>query len=205
MASKLENLPDKVLHRLINPLLDGYNNPIGYVRDLLDDGYSEREILEDKFKPTGLVGDIFEDADFIAALCKENWDILKSTEPLTQPLKRPKFGEYRVEVKVSVSKYVNEWWHVNTESYSIENCQTISRTKLSNGELDYWEGNIVDEDIIDSDTNDVQIYDITLIKESKNKKPLVEGVSDIIETKSLDDLFKMRLLIEEEILLRLKK
>lgn len=205
MASKLENLPDKVLHRLINPLLDGYNSSIGYVRDLLDDNDSEREILKDKFKPTGLVDDTYEDADFIAALCKENWDALKSTEPLTQPLKRPKFGKYKVEVKVSLSKYGNEWWNVNTESYSRENCEIISRTKMSNGELDYWEGNMVDEDIHESDTHDVEIYDVTLIKESKNKKPLVEGVSNIIESKSLDDLFKMRHLIEEEILLRLKK
>lgn len=205
MASKLENLPDKVLHRLINPLLDGYNSPIGYVRDLLDDNYSEREILKDKFKPTGLVDDIFEDADFIAALCKENWDILKSTEPLTEPLKRPKFGKYKVEIRVSVNKYASEWWNVNTESYSRENCDFISRTKLSNGDLEYWEGNLIDEDVHDSDTTDIEIYDITLIKESKNKKPLVEGVSNIIESKSLDDLFKMRHLIEEEILLRLKK
>lgn len=205
MASKLENLPDKVLHKLINPMLDGYNSSIGYVRDLLDDNDSEREILKDKFKPTGLVDDTYEDADFIAALCKENWDALKSTEPLTQPLKRPKFGKYKVEVKVSLSKYGNEWWNVNTESYSRENCEIISRTKMSNGELDYWEGNMVDEDIHDSDTHDVEIYDVTLIKESKNKKPLVEGVSNIIESKSLDDLFKMRHLIEEEILLRLKK
>ena len=205
MASKLESLPDKVLHRLINPLLDGYNSPIGYVRDLLDGDDSEREILKDKFKPTGLVDDIFEDADFIAALCKENWDALKSTEPLTQPLKRPKFGRYKIEFKVSVSKYVNEWWNVSTESYSRENCEIISRTKASNGDLDYWEGDMVDEDTRDSETHDIEIYDVTLIKESKNKKPLMEGVSNIIESKSLDDLFKMRHLIEEEILLRLKK
>lgn len=205
MASKLESLPDKVLHRLINPLLEGYNNSIGYVRDLLDDSDAERDLLNDKFKPTGLLDYSFEDADFVAALCKENWDALKSTEPLTQPLKRPKIGEYKVEVRVSVTKYANEWWNINAESYSRENCEIISRTKMSNGELDYWEGNMVDEDVRDSETHDVEIYDVTLIKESKNKKPLVEGVSNIIESKSLDDLFKMRLLIEEEILLRLKK
>ena len=205
MASKLENLPDKVLHRLINPLLDGYNSPIGYVRDLLDDNDSEREILKDKFKPTGLVDDIFEDSDFIAALCKENWEALKSTEPLTQPLKRPKFGVYKVEIRASVNKYVTEWWNLNLKSYNRENCEIISRTKASNGDLDYWEGDMVDEDVRDSDTHDIEIYNVTLIKESKNKKPLVEGVSNIIESKSLDDLFKMRHLIEEEILLRLKK
>ena len=205
MASKLENLPDKVLHRLINPLLGGYNNSIGYVRDLLDDSDSERETLKDKFKPTGLTDDIFEDADFIAALCKENWDALKSTEQLTQPLKRPKFGSYKVEIRVLLNKFVTEWWNVNTESYSRDNCEIISRIKVSNGELDYWEGEMVDEDTHDSDTTDIELYDVRFINESKNKKPLVEGVSNIIESKSLDDLFKMRHLIEEEILLRLKK
>ena len=205
MASKLESLPDKVLHRLINPLLEGYNNSIGYVRDLLDDSDSERETLEDKFKPTGLTDDIFEDADFIAALCKENWDTLKSTEQLTQPLKRPKFGSYKVEIRVLLNKSVTEWWNVNTESYSRDNCEIISRIKVSNGELDYWEGEMVDEDTHDSDTTDIELYDVRFINESKNKKPLVEGVSNIIESKSLDDLFKMRHLIEEEILLRLKK
>ena len=205
MASKLENLPDKVLHRLINPLLEGYNSSIGYIRDLLDDNDSERETLYDKFKPTGLVDDIFEDADFIAALCKENWDALKSTEQLTQPLKRPKFGSYKVEIRVLLNKSVTEWWNVNTESYSRDNCEIISRIKVSNGELDYWEGEMVDEDTHDSDTTDIELYDVRFINESKNKKPLVEGVSNIIESKSLDDLFKMRHLIEEEILLRLKK
>ena len=205
MASKLENLPDKVLHRLINPLLEGYNYPIGYIRDLLDDSESERELLEDKFKPTGLMDDIFEDADFIAALCERNWEELKSTEPLTQPLKRPKFGRYKVELKVSLSKYVTEWWEVNSESYSKQNCDIISNTKMSSGELEYWEGNMTDEDVHDSDSHDITVWDVTLINESKNKKPLVEGVSNIIESKSLDDLFKMRHLIEEEILLRLKK
>ena len=205
MASKLENLPDKVLHRLINPLLEGYNSPIGYVRDLLDDSDSERETLKDKFKPTGLTDDIFEDADFIAALCKENWDALKSTKQLTQPLKRPKFGSYKVEIRVLLNKSVTEWWNVNTESYSRDNCEIISRIKVSNGELDYWEGEMVDEDTHDSDTTDIELYDVRFINESKNKKPLVEGVSNIIESKSLDDLFKMRHLIEEEILLRLKK
>ena len=76
---------------------------------------------------------------------------------------------------------------------------------MSNGELDYWEGEMVDEDTHDSDITDVEIHDVRFINESKNKKPLVEGVSNIIESKSLDDLFKMRYLIEEEILLRLKK
>ena len=205
MASKLENLPDKFLHRLINPLLEGYNSSIGYIRDLLDDNDSERETLYYKFKPTGLTDDIFEDADFIAALCKENWDALKSTEQLTQPLKRPKFGSYKVEIRVLLNKSVTEWWNVNTESYSRDNCEIISRIKVSNGELDYWEGEMVDEDTHDSDTTDIEFYDVRFINESKNKKPLVEGVSNIIESKSLDDLFKMRHLIEEEILLRLKK
>jgi hypothetical protein len=205
MASKLENLPDKVLHRLINPLLGGYNSSIGYVRDLLDDSDSQRELLEDKFKPTGLMGDIFEDADFIAALCKNNWEVIKSTEPLSKPLKRPKYGDYEVEVSVSLSKHVTEWWKFSLESYSRENCEMISNTRMSTGELDYWDGDLTDSDTHDSDTHDVSIYSVIPISESKSKKPLVEGVSNIIESKSLDDLFKMRHLIEEEILLRLKK
>ena len=112
---------------------------------------------------------------------------------------------YKVEIRASINKYATEWWNLNLKSYSRENCVDISKTKLSNGELYYWEGNMIDEDVHDTDTNDVEIYDVTLIKESKNKKPLVEGVSNIIESKSLDDLFRMRHLIEEEILLRLKK
>lgn len=209
MASKLENLPDKFLHRLINPLLEGYNNSIGYVRDLLDDSDSERELLEDKFKPTGLMDDIFEDSDFIAALCERNWEELKSTEPLTQPLKKPKFGKYKVDLKVNLSKYVTEWWELSSESYSKQNCDIITNTKMSSGDLDYWEGNMIEEDVHDSDSHTITVWDVTFIdtaiNESKNKKPLVEGVSNIIESKSLDDLFKMRHLIEEEILLRLKK
>jgi hypothetical protein len=64
---------------------------------------------------------------------------------------------------------------------------------------------MTDEDVHDSDSHDITVWDVTLMNESKNKKPLVEGVSNIIESKSLDDLFKMKHLIEEEILLRLKK
>jgi hypothetical protein len=205
MASKLENLPDKFLHKLINPLLEDYAVPIDYVRYLLESNDSERELLEDKFKPTGLLGDIFQDSDFIAALCKENWDALKSNEPLTEPLKRPKFSNYSVELRVTMTKYTSEWWNLSEESYSQKNCELLCETRLSNGELDWWEGNMIEEDVHDTDTNDISIHRIRLISESKNKKPLVEGVFKIIETKSLDDLFKMRHLIEEEIKLRLKE
>jgi hypothetical protein len=205
MASKLENLPDKFLHKFINPLLEGYNRPIDYISNLLGYNDTERELLKEKFKPTGLLDDAFEDSDFIAALCRENWSALKSSEPLQEPLDRPNLGKYKISMRVSISKYGVEWWRVNLSSYNPSNCKLIAETMHSEGLLEYWEGNMIDEDIHDSDTHDVSIEDVELIKESKNKKPLVEGVSNIIENKSLDDLFKMRLQIEEEILLRLKK
>jgi hypothetical protein len=204
MKSNLESVPDKILLKILRKILNdsGAKNISNFIHDL-EEGEGMQKEINSMTKVFGSK-DEWVDIDYITSLIGMNFGQLKSGEDFK--LERPELKKYDVLFRVNLVEYKTDYWkHRGHEYYSKDSAYMMTRIHSNNGNIDYWEGDLVDSDIYDSDTNEISIDDISQINESrKNKKPLSEGVSKIIETKSLDDLFKMRHLIEEEIKLRLK-
>jgi hypothetical protein len=204
MKSSLETVPDKILLKILRKILNdsGAKNISNFIHDLEESEGMQKEINS----MTKVFGskDEWVDIDYITSLIGMNFGQLKSGEDFK--LERPELKKYDVVFRVNLVEYKTDYWKLRGhEYYSKDSAYMMTRIHSNNGNIDYWEGDLVDSDIYDSDTNEISIDDISQINESrKNKKPLSEGASKIIETKSLDDLFKMRHLIEEEIKLRLK-
>lgn len=204
MASELENLPDRILHKLLYPLIKDYVYVERFVESLLSRRNDlTRKELSSVLKLAGLSRELI-DIDYVAELVKNNWDVLSVPDKLQSPLVRPTLGKFNINLRVRVSRYGSEYWKLKTESYSERNCYSISEIREDDGDLQYWDGEMYDEDTYDSDTHEVEIYSVEeIIKESRRKKPLMEGVSNIIKSKSLDELFYMRSIIEEQIKLKI--
>jgi hypothetical protein len=144
------------------------------------------------------------DIDYIAQIAEDNWDALTSPNKLSAPLERPKLKSFNVSFRVSMTKYGVEYWRLKTESYSERNCYKISEIEERDGVLNYWDGEMYDEDTHDSESHNTEIFSVDeILAESSRKKPLIEGVSNTIKSKSLDELFEMRSLIEEQIKLKI--
>jgi hypothetical protein len=204
MKSNLESVPDKILLKILRKILNdsGAKNISNFIHDL-EEGEGMQKEINSMTKVFGSK-DEWVDIDYITSLIGMNFGQLKSGEDFK--LERPELKKYDLVFRVNLVEYKTDYWkHRGHEYYSKDSAYMMTRIHSNNGNIDYWEGDLVDSDIYDSDTNEISIDDISQINESrKNKKPLSEGASKIIETKSLDDLFKMRHLIEEEIKLRLK-
>jgi len=204
MKSNLEAVPDKILLKILRKILNdsGAKNISNFIHDL-EEGEGMQKEINSMTKVFGSK-DEWVDIDYITSLIGMNFGQLKSGEDFK--LERPELKKYDLVFRVNLVEYKTDYWkHRGHEYYSKDSAYMMTRIHSNNGNIDYWEGDLVDSDIYDSDTNEISIDDISQINESrKNKKPLSEGASKIIKTKSLDDLFKMRHLIEEEIKLRLK-
>lgn len=204
MGSELENLSDKILHKLLYQLIKDYAYVGRFVESLLNRRNNQtRNELSSLLKLAGLSRELI-DIDYIAQLVEDNWDALSSPNKLESPLVRPTLGNFNINLRVRVSRYGSEFWKLETESYSERNCYKISEIREDDGDLQYWDGSMYDEDTYDSDTHEVEVYSVEeIVKESIRKKPLLEGVSNIIKSKNLDELFYMRSLIEEQIKLKI--
>jgi len=205
MKSSLETVPDKILLKILRKILNdsGAKNISNFMHDLEEDEGMQREINS----MTKVFGskDEWVDIDYITSLIAMNFDQLKSGEDFK--LERPELKKYEVVFRVNLVEYKTDYWALQGhEYYSKDSAYVMTRIHSNNGNLDYWEGNLVDSDVHDSDTNDISIDYITQMNESiGNKKPLSEGAFQTLSSHSLDDLFKIKQILENEIKLRLKE
>jgi len=205
MKSSLETVPDKILLKILRKILNdsGAKNISNFIHDLEEDEGMQREINS----MTKVFGskDEWVDIDYITSLIAMNFDQLKSGEDFK--LERPELKKYEIVFRVNLVEYKTDYWALKGhEYYSKDSAYAMTRIYSNNGNLDYWEGNLVDSDVHDSETNDISIDYITQMNESiENKKPLSEGAFQTLSSHSLDDLFKIKQILENEIKLRLKE
>lgn len=127
-------------------------------------------------------------------LCIKNHD--KNED---EPLEIPTIKNYTVDFKVFVVRKVNDTWSLKIDSYD----SSFIRDMISNGDYSYYDGNLIDDDVTDSETDDWNIEDVhethnKYQRESKlGKNVLLENREK--RQKELKDLNKLKMIIEERI------
>lgn len=158
---------------------------------------SDLDEISSVLKKFGITDIDYDDYGFFAKLLIENINNLKNDTPLI----RPKLNVYKVHFKTIVRKFVNEYWELEVDSYD----RSYITDMVYNGDFSYYDGEMVDDDVTDSETDDWEITDIVLtekkstrLKESVNSKNILLENRDERQ-KELRELNKLKMIIERRI------
>jgi hypothetical protein len=193
MASNLESIPSKLLFKIFAPIAKEFENPSELSEKVFD--YYEDDLRDKIYERGKLIGfrkNTTEDLDFVARLIELNFEKFQS-DTLEGDLEIPESKEYRVTIKADQTQWISEYWEHRILSYSNRNAENSSRWLESNGDLDYFNGKLVDTDYHDTETTEIGIDSIKPINES------IKKVKSIVEKSDKKTLERLKKLIEERI------
>lgn len=141
--SNLEKVNDKILVILLKEIQ----------REL--DGETEPEFDEfdaaafDALKTMGLGNNSYIDYNFAFELYKKNID-----NDFQIPLIRPKVGLYSIDVEVNSTEYVRRTYRHEISCYDESSVYELFSNILGEGDISVYDGDEIDYDVYDSETND---------------------------------------------------
>jgi hypothetical protein len=141
--SNLEKVNEKILVILLKEIQ----------REL--DGETEPEFEDfdaaafDALKTMGLGNNSYIDYNFAFELYKKNID-----NDFQIPLIRPKAGLYSIEVDVNSTEYVRRTYRHEISCYDESSVYELFRNILNEGDISVYDGDEIDYDVYDSETND---------------------------------------------------
>lgn len=188
-----ENLPQSMLKMILEQMVKE-----GLGTDDCEEIYESSSSLDKIYsilKKFGITDIDYEDFGFFAELFIENPDFKNSD------LKVKKIKKYDVNFRVYVNRRVDEYYRLKINSYS----RRFVRDMIDNGDYSYYDGELIDDDVVDSDTIDWNIENIELSDENskivnehyKYKNSLLEN--DKERKKELKELKKLRMVIDNRI------
>lgn len=164
--SNFEKLSDKILNLILLQILKQYDDEgIEYMRD---DMTSELiDPIGVAVKPFGIPFDRFNDGDFLWNLFKMNVRNL-DYENKNLKLERPVLKEYSYEIDVHEMVYQRLTYRHTLETYS-KKPSFKADYLMDEGDLEWYDGDEIDRDVYDSETNEIKI-DRGSFEEIKSKK-----------------------------------
>jgi len=169
------NIPEGVLKLIIKEMVNE-----GFEPDTMDSIYedtSDLDRIDSVLKKFGITGtDLFE-YGFYSELLALNYD--EKTETIKSPLDIPKRLKVDVWFDVDVRKRITEKYKLTLDTYNTD--RSFINDMISAGDLSYYDGEFYDDDVIDSDTDDWNIVEVSVrdLKESRKKKNVItEGRID---------------------------
>lgn len=164
--SKLEKLNKKLLKKIIEFLYkflseEGIENP---VRNNLGD-YEVFNIVEKTFKILGLGDPDYDDIDFIFSTYMLNFDNIKKGK-IENDLILPTISTYSYEIDVFERISQRVTYQHTYESYSEKNVFPLAKKAEEEGYFSVWDGNQIDSDIFDSETEDIR-WDYSTLRKIK--------------------------------------
>ena len=189
MNSPEKNIPEKVLKLIIKELIKE-----GFDDSDMEAIYSDTQLMK-KMRSTilkfGIRLDDYEQYGFFSEL------FIRHFENLDGQLDIPHREKFIVHFKVFVRRYLSEYWDLPYYSYR----KSFISDMLNNDDISYYDGDLVDEDVTENETDDWRIETITKVKDSmtegKTKKPLVKLDKEVME--ELKHLQELKKTIEERI------
>lgn len=153
--SKFEKFNQRILKdiivRLYKLLLeDGEENPKFY--NISDDGVLKS--IETITKLMGIGDGEYEDIDFIYALYSLNFHLINDGK-IEGDITIPTIGEYSFDIDVRETVYQTVTYRHTTSSYSEKNTVPIVQRADYDGNFSVYDGDIINTDIHDSETNDI--------------------------------------------------
>ena len=184
-----KNIPESILKMMLEQFISegiSYGDMMSVYEDTgtFDD-------IESILKKFGFTDVEYEDIGFFAELFILNKDNIDGQLVIPKPKK------FNLTFKATGRKWYTEWWELDYTAYNID----FVNDMFNNGDLSYYDGTLVDEDIDNTETDDWDLRDITEVKtnigENKSKKPLFESKKGL--NNELKELQKLKMVIEERI------
>lgn len=141
--SNLEKVNDKILVILLKEIqreLDGEAEP---------DFWEFDAAAFDALKTMGLSNKSYIDYNFTFELYKKNID-----NDFQIPLIRPKVGLYSIDVEVNSTEYVRRTYRHEISCYDESSVYELFSNILGEGDISVYDGDEIDYDVYDSETND---------------------------------------------------
>jgi hypothetical protein len=152
--SKLEGLDDKTLIYICQEIInESYESNYGEVADVFE-YESITDIYESNLKIIGLKNIETIDLDFILNLIKLNIENLVQ-EGFDGTLKRPTFGKYFIDAKVNETLFQTVIYQHKIYSYSEDTVSEVANYEEQQGIKSVWEGEHIDTNVYDSETNEI--------------------------------------------------
>lgn len=151
----------------------------------------------------------FWDEDFIYALYFENKDNLEDGTLTEENIEIPVKKEYSVVYSANESLYNINFYETSVEGYNID----LVKEYVMSTEFDWWDGNLVDSETLDSSSDGINTRSISIsevsnsITESKTEeKPYgecnfsaEEFINCVQNHSDLETLYMMKSIIDDEI------
>lgn len=153
--SKLENLDHKILKKIIFFLykkIGKDNKPDLELKEIFDD-------IEYVLRQIG-ISDEYIDIDFIYTLYRLNFDLIDENGLIKEAIIIPDLKNIIQEVTVWERQWTKKKFEHRLESYSIEASEGIFRIQYNNGDVTYWDGRLTEDEITDSEVEDIEFGDI---------------------------------------------
>ena len=147
--SKLEKLPQKNLKFILKRMNEGIEL-LGDRRQLISS--STQKIVKDIFNDIGMnIND--KDMEFVFALYRDNPNYL------TEEIKIPELHEYEIITKRYATISIREYWKNTYESYFNDE-DDVDDFQSWFGGADWWDGEMIDRDEYDEETDETEIDEI---------------------------------------------
>jgi cell division FtsZ-interacting protein ZapD len=73
-----------------------------------------------------------------------------------------------------LTEYKTQWYTTKVSSYSKTSSKEIMEFDYQNGDFEWYEGNMIDEEVLDSVTHSLDFIDSSLISEEKNLRKIIK-------------------------------
>jgi hypothetical protein len=190
LTQPYKTLPESILKMILQEFI---KENISF--DDMETVYQETGTFEDIstiLKKFGITEVDYEDIGFFAELF-----MLNGASQIENQLTIPKPKKFNLSFRVTGRKWFTEWYSLDYTAYSSD----FVRDMFDNGDLSYYDGELVDEDTNDTEVDDWELRDIEEVKpkigENKSKKTLLE--SKEMHNKELRELRKLKMVVEERI------
>lgn len=150
--SKLEKLPQKNLKFILKRMNEGIEQ-FGDGRQLISS--SNQKIVRDIFNDIGMNINN-KDMEFVFALYRDNPNYL------TEEINIPELHEYEIVTKRYASIQVIEYWKNTYESY-FDDIEGVEDYTSWFGGYDWWNGEMIDRDEYNEETDELEIDEINKI------------------------------------------
>lgn len=148
MSSQFEKFPEKNLRLILRVISE-----VVYDRDLVT--YSNVRDMKSKLEDLGFQPSNM-DYEFLFELMRLNPNFE------TEKIKMPSLHDYEITFARQVVRYSTEYWAKDVESY-LSDKDDMKSFVDEMGRVEWWSGDMVDEDHGDEETTDLSIWDINKI------------------------------------------
>ena len=189
LTQPYKTLPESILKMILQEFIKD-----GISFDDMETVYEDTGTFDDIktiLKKFGITDVDYEDIGFFAELFMLNEDNIDGRLIIPKPKK------FSLSFRVTGRKWFTEWYSLDYTAYSSD----FVRDMFDNGDLSYYDGELVDEDTNDIEVDDWDLRDIEEVKpkigENKSKRPLFENRRAL--NNELRELQKLKMVIEERI------